>query len=149
MDMDYITLRKQVIDAGLLKRQYGYYAFKYLTTAAMLSLSILILIRVENFGLQLLNSVFLAFVFVQFGLLMHDADHQQVFNSRLMNELAGVLAGNLVVNISSGGWTEKHNKHHSTPNLEGHDEDIDVPIMAYSEEQAMKKKWLAILIVKH
>ncbi|MEK6837204.1 MAG: acyl-CoA desaturase, partial [Nanoarchaeota archaeon] len=92
---------------------------------------------------------FLAFVFVQFGLLMHDADHQQIFNSRLMNELAGVLAGNLVVNISSGGWTEKHNKHHSTPNLEGHDEDIDVPIMAYSEEQAMKKKWLARLIVKH
>ena len=30
--MDYITLRKQVNDAGLLERQYGYYAFKFAST---------------------------------------------------------------------------------------------------------------------
>ena len=120
--MDYVELRKEVIEAGLLDRQYGYYALKFATTFGMLALSIFILVKVNNFAFQLLDAVFLAFVFVQFGMLMHDAGHQQIFKASWKNTAVGLITGNLITGMSSGSWSINHDRHHSSPNDvdEGH-----------------------------
>ena len=75
--MDYLSLKKQIIDAGLLERQYGYYTYKIIFTFGLLALSIFLLASLENSAVQLLNAGFLAFVLGQIGLIMHDAQHQQ------------------------------------------------------------------------
>ncbi len=147
--MDYIALRKQVMDAGLLDRQYGYYAWKVASTFGLLAISIYILATVDNFAVQLLNAAFLAFVFVQFGLIMHDAGHQQIFNSKEKNEIAAVMTGDLIIGISSSSWGEGHNKHHGSPNHVDEDNDIHTPFLAFHEEAALKKKGVARLITKY
>lgn len=146
--MDYIALRKEVMEAGLLDRQYGYYAFKITSTFALLALVVFLLLKTHNFALQLLVAVFFAFVYVQFGMLMHDAGHQQIFNSSWKNNVIGLLTGNLVTGMSTGSWGINHNRHHSSPNDE-EDPDIHIPLLAYSEEQALQKKGIARLLAKY
>ena len=131
--MDYITLRKEVIDAGLLERQYGYYAWKLASTFGLLAVSIFFLAKVDNFAFQLLNAVFLTFVFAQFGFIMHDAVHNGIFKGDLKNKLVGFITGSLIINISSSSWAYKHNKHHANPNHEDDYPDINMPILAFSE----------------
>lgn len=147
--MDYIALQERIIAAKLLDRQYGYYAFKIATTASLLVLSIFFLAKVENFALQLLNAAFLAFVLVQVAMLMHDAGHRMIFNSSWKNDLVGLITGNLILYISFDSWKKVHNRHHISPNVIDHDPDIDVLILAHSEEQALRKRGIARFIVKH
>jgi fatty acid desaturase len=147
--MDYVELRKEVTDAGLLDRQYGYYAYKAVFNVALLAASIFVLVAVDSFTVQLLNALFLAFVFVQFAMLMHDADHYQVFRSPRMNELLGLVTGNLILNVSSSAWREVHNRHHSSPNHIDEDPDIEAPGLAYSEEQALKKRGIPRFVAKY
>ena len=147
--MDYISLNKQIIEAGLLKRQYGYYALKLAILTGLLATSIFLLITLNNFAMQLLNAVFMAFLMVQFAMYMHDAGHQQIFKSGWNNSLAGFFTGNIVNHASSGTWTYQHNMHHSSPNDEDVDPDVNISLLAYSEEQALSKKGIARLIVKH
>ena len=146
--MDYASLRQEIIDAGLLERQYGYYTFKIASTLGLLAVSIFVLMRVDSFAIQLFNSVFLAFVFVQIAMLMHDANHQEIFNSGWKNDVVGLIAGNLMISISSSSWKNVHGRHHSAPNVIDHDPDIDIPVLAHSEDQALNKKGVAKFIVK-
>ena len=147
--MEYVALRKEVMDAGLLKRQYGYYAWKFASTSCLLAISIYILATVDNFALQLLNAPFLAFIFVQFGLIMHDAGHQEIFNSKSKNDFAAMIAGNLVTGLSSSSWGAGHNKHHSSPNHVEEDKDIQTPFLAFHEGDALKKKGVTRFITKY
>lgn len=146
--MDYVALRKEIVDAGLLERQYGYYASNTTFTLGLLVLSIFFLVKIDNFALQLLNAIFLAFVFVRFGMLMHDAGHLQIFKSKAMNNLAALITGGFA-QISSSSWTYGHSKHHSSPNLIDEDPDISIPLLAHSEKQAVMKKGFFRLIVKY
>ncbi|MBI2141624.1 fatty acid desaturase [Candidatus Woesearchaeota archaeon] len=147
--MDYVELKKQVVDAGLLERQYSYYAIKAAVTLGLLAVSILILLNIDNLAVQLLNAVLAAFVFVQCGMLMHDAGHRQIFNADWKNTLAGLIAGNLATGTSVWSWMSGHNKHHGSPNDLDEDPDVNIPFLAYSEGQALKKKGMAAFITKY
>jgi fatty acid desaturase len=100
-------------------------------------------------GLQLLNAVLLAFLFMQIAFLMHDAGHRQIFRSPAANRAAGLLLGNLLIGVSYTWWVDKHNRHHRNPNHLDLDPDIDFAALAFSKEQAMAKQWPWKWIVKH
>ena len=53
--MDYATLRKEVVGAGLLSRQYGYYAAKLSFNVGLLVLSYILLATIDSFLFQLFN----------------------------------------------------------------------------------------------
>jgi len=146
--MDYVALRKDVVEAGLLNRQYGYYALKFIITFGTLALSYLLLATVDSFVFQLFNAAFLAFAIVQVGYIMHDAIHMQIFSDKRKNDFAGILTGALTVNVSSS-WADAHLLHHKAPNHADLDPDVKMPILAFSEEQALQKKGLATFLVKH
>ena len=146
--MDYVTLKKEVVEAGLLKRQYSYYAYKISFTVGLLVLSYLLLAMIDSFVFQLFNAAFLAFAFVQIGFIMHDAIHMQIFRDKWKNELAGALTGSLTVNPSSS-WAALHLQHHSAPNHVDLDPDVNMPILAFTEEQALNKRGLAKFMVKN
>src|SRR3989344_5035362 len=141
--MDYISLRKEVIDAGLLERQYGYYAFKAVSTLVVLSGFLALLFYFSNIWLQLLVVVALAFTFVQAGLLGHDAAHLAIFKSVKWNELAGLLFFGFLTGIGYNHWVWRHNAHHANPNQE--EEDPDVSYFAQTEEELAKKRGIARL----
>ena|SRR3989338_7023914 len=149
MQSNYAQLSSQIRQSGLLERQYGYYLFKTMLTIGMLLAGIAGLFLIESALMQIANAVFLAFVFVQFGMLMHDAEHLEIFKSKRNNRLAGLFFGNLLIGVSGQTWKEKHNRHHSSPNDTEHDPDVNVAFIAYSEEQALQKKGILRFIVKY
>ena len=145
--MDYVALRKEIVEAGLLKRQYGYYGLKFSITFGTLALSYLLLATVDSFVFQLFNAAFLAFAMVQVGYIMHDAIHMQIFSDKWKNDFAGILTGSLTINASSS-WANLHLLHHKAPNHAELDPDVNMPILAFSEEQALEKTGFAKFMVK-
>lgn len=138
-DQEYLQLRRQVADAGLLDRQYGYYAVKIGLSLALLGGSAALLWLAEAWWLQLLNAAFMGSLFAQFGFLGHDAGHRQIFRSARYNDLVLLLAG-LVTGMTPSWWQDKHNTHHRNPNQLDLDGDIEVSVFAFTEEQARQTR---------
>jgi fatty acid desaturase len=54
-----------------------------------------------------------------------------------------------MLGMSYSWWVDKHNAHHSNPNQFDMDPDIDIPLLAFSQEQALSRRGIARLIVKY
>lgn len=146
---DYTTLKQLMREHGLFAPQPRYYTHKILSTLFLLALSVTFLVLVRNIWLQMLNAAFLAFVDGQLGFLAHDIGHRQVLRGRWKNIIGGLIFGNLLLGMSEEWWISKHNCHHSRPNQLDHDPDIDVPFIAFTEEQALGKRGVLRFIVRH
>jgi fatty acid desaturase len=144
----YGALKARVRDAGLLKSQGWYYGIKVAYTVSLFVVGVILLVMLDGWW-RLLVAPFLAFVCAQLGFLAHDFGHKQIFNSSRVNNWAGMIIANLLVGMSLGWWNDKHNAHHANPNHDGMDPDIDIPFMAFSEEQALRKRGLARLFTAY
>src|SRR5207245_9124823 len=113
---EYAELKQLIKRNGLLDRQPAYYTFKILFTLSLLAIGLTFLIVVNNFWLQLLNAVYLAFVFAQISFLGHDIGHRQVFRTTRKIDISSLVIGNLLVGWSGSWWIDKHNRHHGHPN---------------------------------
>ncbi len=138
-DRDFADLKRLVMSEGLLALEPRAYLWKVIWIVLALGLCVGVLAITDSVLVQLVNGVFLAFVFTQIGFLMHDAGHHQIFHSRARNELAGLICANLMLGLSFSWWTDKHNRHHANPNQLDLDPDIEFPVVAFSEEQALAK----------
>ena len=145
---EYLQLRRLVAEKGLLDRQYTYYVIKISGNLGALFLGIAVIVLFDQLWVQLLNAVFLAAVFAQFGFLGHDSGHRQIFRSARNNDYAMLLAG-LVTGMTPSWWQNKHNKHHRNTNQLDLDGDIEVSVFAFTEEQALKTPQHFRLFVKY
>ena len=114
----------------------------------MLGASLTTLVTIDHLGIQLLNAVFLGFVFSQISFLGHDAGHYQIARSSRNNELVGLLV-NFLVAMDLSWWVDKHNRHHANPNQMEMDADIEVSVLAFTEEQALNKPRLLRPIIRY
>jgi fatty acid desaturase len=144
----YAHLRQLARQNGLFDRQPRYYAYKISFNLSLLTLSILFLVLVDSFLLQLLNALILAFVLVQISFIGHDVGHQQVFGSARKNAVLQLVVS-LIFGSSRTWWVEKHNQHHSNPNDLDLDPDTDIPLWAFSESQALSKRGLYKLLSRY
>lgn len=145
----YADLKHLMKREGLFDPQPAYYTFKLLLTFGLLAISLALLGIFNRSWVQLLNAVLLAFVFGQIAFIGHDIGHRQVFRRRRWFELSGFLVGNLLAGWSWSWWVDKHNRHHAFPNESGTDPDIDVPMLAFSEEEARKKHGLLRVMTRY
>ncbi len=134
--------------AGLLEKQVPYYIGVAGTLLAMMGLSFYVAASLDLLWVQVLNGAFMAVVFAQLGFYAHDAGHLQIFRSPHRNYLA-MLGVGFLMGLSPSWWMDKHNNHHVNPNDVDLDLDINLPIIAFSKEQAVAKRGLARLIVKY
>ena len=148
-DAAYAELRREIREGGLFDKRLGFYAGRSLIVGGMLCISLLVLLLSDSLLVQLCNGAFLALTFGQIALLMHDAGHRQIFRSTLLNDLAGYLYGNLLLGFSSHWWIVKHNKHHAEPNQLDADPDLEFPVVAFTEEQALSKPWIYRPFIKY
>jgi fatty acid desaturase len=123
---DYAVLCRQIRGSGLLDRRPGYYTVKIAANTLLLAAGGAAFVLLGRSWYQLLVAAFLAFVFTQTAFVGHDAGHRQIAGSRRINDLLGVLHGNLLVGLSYGWWVAKHNRHHANPNHEDRDPDLGV-----------------------
>ena len=146
---EYAGLKQIMKQKGLLDQQPLYYTYKILFTLGLLAVSLAFLLLVHNFWLQLLNAVFLSFVFTQISYLGHDSGHRQLFRTTRTTELCGFIVGNFLVGWSWSWWIDKHNRHHGHPNQVDLDPDIEVPFLAFTEEAARSKQGFLRFTVKY
>src|SRR5437588_12063660 len=101
---EYAELKQLIKQRGLLDLQPVYYTYNILFTVSLLVGSVIFLLVVNNFWLQLLNAVFMAFAFVQMGFLGHDLGHRLVCRIRWNTEMSSILLGNLLLGQSWRWW---------------------------------------------
>jgi len=146
----YAELKRVIKQKGLLDQQPAYFAGKSVLNLSLLAMSLALLLILDNPWLQLLNAAYLAFVFVQISLLAHDCGHRQfTFRASWKNNWLTLIFGNLMLGVSRQWWIDKHNEHHGHPNQIDVDPDIDIPLLAFEEEQALDKRGIARFVVKY
>src|SRR5918995_4879431 len=146
----YAQLKHLIKKNGLLDRQPAYYAAKTAVTLGLLAVGLALLFVLGETWFQLLNAAYLAFAFVQISLLAHDFGHRQFsFRTPWKNDWLTLAFGNLLLGISRQWWIDKHNEHHGHPNQVDVDPDVDIPLLAFEEEQAFEKRGLARFVVKY
>ncbi|HEY0753470.1 MAG TPA: acyl-CoA desaturase [Ktedonobacteraceae bacterium] len=146
---DYVELKKRIKQEGLLNKQPVYYTYKLISIIGMLALSVTLLLVVHNFWFQLANAVLMAVASAQLGFLGHDGGHRQIFHSTRKNEILTLITGNLFIGMSNGWWLDKHNAHHAHPNEMDMDPDLDIGVLAFSDEDVRSKKGFQRWLVKH
>lgn len=144
---EYLQLRRLIAESGLLDRQYLYYAINILLSLATLTAGIATIIIFDELWVQLLNAALLAVAFGQFNFMGHDAGHRQIFRSAKHNDLLFLLA-TLVTGITPSWWQEKHNAHHRNPNQVDLDDDINIPVYAFTQKRASQTRGIVRSIVK-
>lgn len=145
---EYVRLKRLVKDAGLLEKDPRRYAAKFTLNMSLLAVSLAILVLVDGVWPQMLNAALLAFVVVQLSFTGHDLGHKQVFRSSRNNDAVGLFVS-FLVGINRTWWVEKHNEHHSNPNDLDMDPDIEIPVVAFSEDQARDTRGIPRLIVRY
>jgi fatty acid desaturase len=54
--------------------------------------------------------------------------------------VVGLVHGNLLIGLSFGWWTGKHNRHHAYPNQAGKDPGIAIGAIAFTPDQARGRR---------
>jgi len=135
---EYAALKQIVKKQGLLDKQPVYYTFRIALLAALFLVGLVFFLTIHNGWLQLLDAVYMAFVFTQIGLLGHEAGHRQMFHHSWKHDLVGLIGGNLLVGMSYSWWMDKHNRHHSNPNQMDMDPDIEIPFLDFTGKEDLK-----------
>ncbi|GAC1386370.1 MAG: acyl-CoA desaturase [Herpetosiphon sp.] len=149
MQGSYADLKQQVQQAGLLDKRPGYLVLKIVFNLVLFAMSIGILFSTRLLAVQLLNAVFMAFVSVQISFIIHDTGHRQAFQRTRTNDFVGMLHGNLLYGGSFAWWVDVHNQHHANPNSLESDPHIDLPLFAFSPEEAESKRGLLRWLIKY
>jgi fatty acid desaturase len=89
---------------------------------------------------QLLFAVPAAVLSARTAFLGHDACHQQISSNHRVNRLLGLFHGNLLIGMSYGWWTAKHNRHHANPNHVEKDPDVGAGAIAWTRDQARERR---------
>ncbi|MEV0677994.1 acyl-CoA desaturase [Actinosynnema sp. NPDC050436] len=146
---DFAELSRSVKQAGLLDRRIGFYVLCLVGGVAALGLTVTAMVVVGDSWWQLALAALLAVVFTQIAFLGHDAGHRQMFATNKVNGAIGLVLGNLLIGVGFGWWMGKHNRHHANPNHEDEDPDVDIAVLAFSAEQAQRKRGFFRWVVKH
>ena len=145
---DYAELRRRLSDAGVFRSQYLYYACHAVMAFTLLFLATWLLFVIGPFWLKIIDAAFLSIAFLQFAYVIHDAGHREIFKQPGHNDLAMLVAG-FVIGSSRSWWFDTHNRHHAHPNDLELDPNTQLPVLAFSEEQALAKKGFLRFAVRY
>jgi fatty acid desaturase len=137
---DFTELAARIRESGLLRRRYGYYWTKLILLPLALALLVLAFVLIGDTWWQLLTAAVFAVLFTQIAFLGHDAAHRQIFASGRWNDWVSLIIADLLVGMSYGWWRHKHTRHHANPNKQGADPDIELPVIAFTREQADRRR---------
>ncbi len=140
---DFAELTSAVRAMGLLDRRLPSYAGRAAALLAAIGASVAVSRLIGDSWWQLAVAVLGGIVLSQFGFLAHDAAHRQVFARPKANEWSSRVVSTVIVGLSYGWWTHKHNKHHRSPNQVDRDPDIAAGGLVFTERDAARRPgWL-------
>ncbi len=133
---EFSALARQVRASGLLDRRRINYAARVVLTLAGYAATWYALVLVGDSWYSTIVAVVLGLMFTQVAFLGHDGGHQQVARTRRVNDILGLITGDLLIGLSFGWWVDEHNRHHSHPNHEDRDPDIGDSVITFTDAQA-------------
>jgi fatty acid desaturase len=146
---DFAALNRQIVEAGLLERRPAYYAVRVSVVSAMFAGGWLVFFLLGSSWWTIAVAAWLGVVFSQVALLAHDVAHRQVFRTKKPSELAGRIAANVAVGMSYGWWMEKHTRHHTNPNHDDLDPDVQPELLIWATESAWGRRGVKGFINRH
>ena len=96
----YAELKRRVVEEGLLAKRSGHYLTAGTLALAILVVAVWLVPVVEVRWVQVLGVVLLAEAKVQLAFLAHDVGHRAVTSRRRLEDILGLLLGNLVLGVS-------------------------------------------------
>lgn len=141
----YAKLRKDVTDAGILNRDYAYYALLGFIIFGGFFLSIFFIIISHSPLFIALSGFLFALFAVQICGIFHDSGHRAIFKSAKNNDIVGYFSCALLA-YTYKKWKINHNKHHANPNEEEMDPDIERPMFSFNEKQMKAKSGLWLFL---
>lgn len=138
----YAKLKKEITEAGILDRDYKYYALMAVFAFGGFLLSIYFIYLSSSLFLTAILGLIFTFFAIQIGGFFHDSGHRAIFNSKKLNDFVGHIASFFLVD-SIDRWMLIHNRHHANTNDEDEDPDLDVPLHAFTQSRFMQEKGLA------
>jgi fatty acid desaturase len=141
----YAGLKATIVAEGVLERSYGFYAALCAFAFGGFAVSAWAVLSLENYAYLALACLAFSFFSVQLGGLMHDCGHRAVFARVRNNDILGYICAALLGMVFDN-WKSRHNAHHAHPNQEDLDPDMEIPLIATSEELYRAKtgfqRWL-------
>ncbi len=137
----YADLKKEVTQAGILKRDYGFYALTSAFAYSGFFASIWLFYAQNNFFILVAIALFLTFFTIQMGGILHDCVHRAIFKSAKVNDVYGYISG-FLIGVIYDAWKDRHNTHHAHPNQEEEDPDIEIPFLALNKERYEEKSYI-------
>jgi fatty acid desaturase len=144
----FTALARGVRESGHLRRAHWFYLLIGTGLALALGGAITGFVLLGASWFQLLIAGALGIIFTQAAFLAHEASHRQILESGRGNDRLGRVLGVLVVGMSYQWWMTKHTRHHANPNREGKDPDIEVDVVAFTEESAAAQRGLFATITR-
>ena len=146
---DYAALSRQVQEADLLHRRPVRGAVLLIVTTALLAGGWAAFLAVGDTWWQLVVALPLAFAFTQCGFRGHEAGHRQTFHGKRLNNLVGLIFGNLFIGLGFGWWMNKHSRHHAHPNHVGRDPDIEPGALVFDGADAPDRTGINAFLTRH
>ena len=101
----YAELSRQIQDAGLLGRRYGWYWSRMIATKPAFVVIWVAFFVIGDAWLQVYVAAVLAVAVPQFGFLGYDAAHRQIFASARWNEWGARVMSAVFAGLTYGWWT--------------------------------------------
>ncbi|GGO44454.1 delta fatty acid desaturase [Streptomyces daqingensis] len=146
---DFAVLSRRVQEAGLLRRRPVRGAVLLIVTAVLLASGWAAFLAVGDSWWQLLVALLLAFAFTQCGFRGHEAGHRQTFRGKRLNNVVGLVFGNLFIGLGFGWWMNKHSRHHAHPNQVGRDPDIETGALVFDGADAPDRTGAMAFLTRH
>ena len=147
-NLDYIELKKQLEEKGLLGYTLFYYFLNFLMNTMLLALLLVIVFYLDNWYATILMAIPIAFIGIQFGYLGHDAGHNAVSKNQFINDFMGQFCHSLVLGLSFSYWRDDHNKHHANPNHESIDPNM-FDLYSFTEKKARERSGFGKLVTRY
>ncbi|KAI8063828.1 delta-6 fatty acid desaturase [Gongronella butleri] len=130
------ALRRSLEDRGYFHANPLYYVGKVACTLLLLvpSCTLVYYYGQTSTVAVVAAALIMGLFWQQCGWLAHDFGHHQVFEDRFWNDVLLVFLGDLCQGFSLSWWKNKHNTHHASTNINGHDPDIaTAPALLWDE----------------
>ncbi len=98
----YAELKRRVEAAGLMRKRPVYYTLMLITNGILFAGTLWIFTQVHSVWATVLVAAALAFVSGQLGFQLHDSGHRQMFSSRRLNTVVGIVTGNGLLGHQAG-----------------------------------------------
>ncbi len=144
----FTALAKTVRDEGLLRRAQWFYVLLGAGLLLAFGGAIAGFVLLGDSWFQLLIAGALGIIFTQAAFISHEASHRQVLASGPANDRLGRWVGVLGVGMSYQWWMTKHTRHHANPNQIGRDPDIEVDVVAFTEESAAAQRGFLAMVTR-